>query len=247
MTTCNICEKSIEQEGICQRCAKRIHTHLDDIGEFWIGAHSELLPGRTGSGSQSSERTLGVNIQALSFIAGDDILGICHEWEKVIREGRNLTPPALIEAKGLGDEIKATLTFHATHLEWSGKQEWIGEFAREIRELHQMGLAASRSYVERVHRIACPTQLDDSICGNLLTVNKDDPLDIFTCPRCDNHWNTLRLVSVAMDSKNEIWLDAEAIGIYFQMNAKSVKQFARRKKVAKRGSLYDLIDFQAKR
>jgi len=245
---CLLCQKPTDHFGICQRCHTRLHRQLGDIGDFYSLAHKELLPGRTGSGGRSSERTIGVNVSALSFIAGDDILGVLHSWEKIIRADRKLVPPAYIPPTAIAHQVAATIIFHQTHLSWSGKNDWIGEFAREVGELHSLGLGASRSFVERAHRIACPTDMPDGeTCGYLLVVNQSDPLDLFTCRKCGNEWNTIRLVAVAMSSHQEIWLDAEAIGIYFQMNAKSVKQFARRNKVKHRGSLYDLIDFQSKK
>jgi len=244
---CRLCNRAIQHDGICQRCHTKIHSQLDDLMEFWKGAHSELLPGRSGSGARSSERTIGVNVNALSFIAGDDILGILHEWEKLIRADRKLVPPAFIPPSALEKKIQATIKFHQTHLSWSGKQDWIGEFAREVRELHSTGIAASRSFVEKKHKIACPTEMPDSICGNFLTINHDDPLDLFDCRKCGNQWNTIRLMAVAMSSRQEVWLDAEAIAIYFRMTVKAVHQFARRHKVKKMMSSYDLIDFQAKR
>ena len=93
---CTICNNTTIQSGLCNRCHGRIHSQLDDLLEFWVGAHSELLPGKSGSGGRSSERTIGLNVAALSFIAGHDILGFLHEWEKLIREERKLTPPALV-------------------------------------------------------------------------------------------------------------------------------------------------------
>jgi len=56
---------------------KRASTELAEIYDFWRWAHEELRPGNGGHGSGSGERTLGVNLAALSWIAGDDILKVC--------------------------------------------------------------------------------------------------------------------------------------------------------------------------
>ena len=73
---CPICAK--ESTGLCQRCEMRIHRHLEDIKDFYEAAHAELIPGNGGHGSSSGERTIGINVAALSFIAGDDILKVLH-------------------------------------------------------------------------------------------------------------------------------------------------------------------------
>jgi hypothetical protein len=215
---------------------------LDDLLEFWHSAHGELLPGKSGSGGRSSERTIGLNVNALSFIAGDDILGCLHEWEKLIRQDRNLTPPAFLKKLPLSDELHAAVEFAQVHLQWSGAQAWIGDFSDELRELHSKGMTAAKAFVQKARKIPCPAEIGDGgVCANPLRINTDDPLDIFQCRKCESQWTTLRLVAVAMsDVKREVWLDAEAIGNFIGVSERHVHRLAKRHDVKRRGQLYDL-------
>jgi len=231
----------VTSAGLCNRCQSRLHSQLDDLMEFWIGAHDELLPGKSGNGGRSSERTIGLNVAALSFIAGHDILGFLHEWEKLIRDERELTRPAMIAKPAtLQGEIADAIKFSQTHLAWSGLQDWIDDFADELASIHAQGMAAARRFVEKTRRIPCPAETGEGSCGTLLKINPDDPLEIFQCRGCQSQWTTLRLIAVAMSDKRSVWLDAEAIAAYFGMTYKNVHEFARRHKVNRRGELFDL-------
>ena len=244
--TCAMCNHQISTPGICHRCHNRIHSQLDDLLEFWKAAHDELLPGRTGSGGRSSERTIGLNVNALSFIAGDDIIGMLHEWEKLIREERDLTRPANMPKRSLTDEISKSIAFAQHHLAWSATQPWISDFAAELRALHAQGMAAARKFVEKPRKIACPAETEEGgTCGNFLNINHEDPLEIFHCRRCKTQWTTLRLVAVALsDPARKVWLDAEAIGKWVGISDRHVRRIALANGVGKRGQLYDLNAFR---
>ena len=238
-TICLLCNRNTTG-GLCQRCHSRLHRQLDDLVEFWLGAHEELLPGRSGSGGRSSERTIGLNVQALSFIGGHDILNLLHEWEKLIREERDLTRPAFIKKPAtLEDEIRQAVTFSQTHLSWSGEQPWIEDFASELRELHSQGMAAARRFVDKVRKIPCPADTSEGICNNPLKINPEDPLEIFECRICRSEWTTLRLMAVAMSGSQEIWLDAEALAKWMGISERHVRRLAQRHHLPKRGELYE--------
>ena len=240
LNPCNICHFNTNG-GICNRCQSRIHQQLDDLLEFWKGAHDELLPGKSGSGGRSSERTIGLNVAALSFIAGHDILSFLHGWEEVIRDERNLTKPALVAKPAtLEIEIKDAVGFAQLHLAWSGSQDWIADFARELREIHGQGMAAARRFVEKTRKIPCPAETGQGSCSNLLKINSEDPLEIFECRRCKSEWTTLRLIAVAMSSKQSVWLDAEALAKWMGVSEEHIRRVARKHHLPKRGQLYDL-------
>jgi len=240
MIECTICHRQTSAEGLCHNCHSRIHRQLDDLLELWQAAHDELLPGK-GSGSSSSERSIGLNVQALSFIAGNDLLDVLHEWEKLIRSERQLTPPALVAKLPLEQEIAATTKFHQAHLDWSGQQPWIEDFATELRDLHSTAMAAARQFAQRIRRIACPAdQADGTPCGNSLPIREERLMDVFTCRRCQSEWTTLRLMMVALsDPRREVWLDAEAIAGYMGISDRRVRQIVREHKVRRKGQLYD--------
>ena len=249
LNPCNICHFNTEA-GICNRCQSRIHQQLDDLLEFWKGAHDELLPGKSGSGGRSSERTIGLNVAALSFIAGHDILSFLHGWEQVIRDDRNLTKPALVAKPAtLEDEIKDAVGFAQLHLAWSGSQEWISDFARELREIHGQGMAAARRFVEKTRKIPCPAETGQGSCSNLLKINSEDPLAIFECRRCKSEWTTLRLIAVAMSSQQAVWLDAEALAKWMGVSERHVRRLAQKYHLPKKGELYEahaILDAHAK-
>jgi len=246
---CNICHFNTSA-GICNRCQSRIHQQLDDLLEFWKGAHDELLPGKSGSGGRSSERTIGLNVAALSFIAGHDILSFLHGWEQVIRDDRNLTKPALVAKPAtLEIEIKDAVGFAQLHLAWSGSQEWISDFARELREIHGQGMAAARRFVEKTRKIPCPAETGQGSCSNLLKINSEDPLEIFECRKCKSEWTTLRLIAVAMSSQQSVWLDAEALAKWMGVSERHVRRLTQKFNLPKKGELYEahaILDAHAK-
>lgn len=250
LTPCTLCNHDTANGSLCNRCHAKIHSQLDDLIAFWVGAHDELLPGRTGSGGRSSERTIGLNVAALSFIAGHDILAFLHGWESIIREDRRLIPPALIPKPAtLEIEIRDAIAFAQLHLPWSGSQDWISDFAKELREIHGQGMAAARQFVEKTRKIPCPAETGEGACSNLLTINAEDPLEIFECRRCKSQWTTLRLIAVAMSSKQAVWLDVEALAKWMGISERHVRRLAQKHHLPKRGELYEahaMIDAHAK-
>lgn len=243
---CNLCSKPIQVEGICITCNAKTVRMLTEIETLWHQAHDELLPGKSGNGGRSSERTLGLNVVALSFIAGDDILGILHEWEKIIRAERNLTPPALVPVSvSLEAEIHDAVAFAITHLPFASLQGWFSDYFTEIRDLHSTGMSAARQFVSKARKMACPAQTTDNVCNTLLKINEDEPLAEFDCKGCGTTWTTLRLVAVAMaDPDREVWLDAEAIANWLAMSERHVHRLCKQHDVPRRGQLYDFNKLQ---
>lgn len=223
-----------------------IHTWLDDILEFWDLAHQEMLPAKTGNGGRSSERTIGLNVAALSFVAGTDVLGCLHEWEKLIRAERQLTAPALVTKQPtLRAEIAAAISFAQTHLQWSMEQDWASDYIAEIRDLHSQGMTAARQFVDKAWRLPCPTvDSEGQMCGQKLKVNKVDPLALFECRKCGNQWSTMRLIAVAMDSGVPIWLDTETIAHWYNISVRQVQRYAKQHSVPRKGKLLNASAFK---
>lgn len=242
--SCALCNFTIEADGICRKCFRRIYTQLEDLLELWMLAHGELNPSRgAGSGGGGHrEPSLGINVSALNFIAGSDILGILHEWEKEIRCERGLTPPALLSKGSVAQEITKAVDFAKTHLEWSSTQPWIADFAREVRALHAQGMAAARQYVIHSRKIACPADDRDGLpCGQFLALREDDLMELFTCKRCGSEWSTFRLIAVALAHPYaEFWLDAEAIAKWLSISERRVHQIVKTNRIQKRGQLIDV-------
>ena len=247
--TCSLCQREVQAEGLCQRCHRWIHRMLDDLYDLWKASHGELLPGNGGAGSSSGERTIGVNVAALSFIAGDDILKILHSWESEVRQERGLTPPAFLKKLSLEDEIKTAIRFAQAHLDWMGQQPWIGDFAGEVKDLVAIGNAAARRTADKVKRIACPADTAEGLpCGQILKLSDEGLLDVVECRLCGTQWTAIRLMAVALaDNRKEIWLDADAIASYLNVDPSAVHKYCKRNKISKRGYLYNLKEILTKR
>lgn len=244
---CPVCARIRQTAGLCLICEKRITTMLEDLYDFWDAAHDQLQPIK-GSGGKSSEMSIGINVSALSFIGGQDILAFLHSWEAWIRQDRKLTPPAFIpKPNSLSQEIQDAIAFAKTHLPWSVTQDWFVDFQSELKALHGQGNAAAKIYVERKKRIPCPGETQEGLpCGYMLTIRQDENLlDLFTCRKCKTEWTSLRLVAVALsDPKQEVWLDIEAISKWLNISERHCRRLARAHSVSRRGRLFNLKEMR---
>ena len=93
---CTICAKDTQTPGTCHRCGSKIRAQLVELPELQQEAGEHLTPARTGSGSASPERSIGINVSALDFSMAVELLRALHSWESQIRQDRSLTPPALV-------------------------------------------------------------------------------------------------------------------------------------------------------
>lgn len=246
MLPCALCKAPTQSPYICPKCEKNLRWMLDDLDELWHQAHGELQPSKSGNGGRSSEPSLGVNINALSFVAGTDILGMLNEWEKLIREECKLTPFERVKkAPDLSKRIESAIAFTQHHLGWLIASEYLSDFSTELKELHKLGMTAARKFMEKQTRIACPSENADGLpCGRLLTIDKDEILETFECRSCHSQWTALRLVAVALSVPGQrVWLDSEAIAQFLNMTEKNVQLYARRNQLPKRGQQYDLVAF----
>ena len=222
---------------------------LTDIPTLWKAAHDELAIGKGGDGGKASEMSIGVNVSALSFINGSDILNLLHSWESLIRQDRRLTPPALIaKPASIEIEINDAIKFALINLEWSARQYWIGDFANELDSLHQLAKTAAKDFTVKEQTIACPSTTSDGLpCGARLKT-RDDQLEEFECPRCHSSWSVLRLMAVALSNPaKQVWLDAEAIGHSLGISPASVPTLAKRHGVLRRNGQYNFKQFLATR
>jgi len=121
-------------------------------------AEDFVAPGRSGSGSVSAERSIGVNVNALDYSMANELLGILHSWESEIRSARALTPPALLKKESsIDQEVQVACDFQIAHLDWTLGQDWAADFYVEIKEQHAKGMAATKQFVG-----ATPPSFQDS-------------------------------------------------------------------------------------
>ena len=241
---CNICQRPANATT-CRRCHSSITSWLGAIPELQYQAGFHIAPGRSGSGTVSAERSIGVNVNALDYSMAIELLGILHSWESEIRSARQLTPPALLKKEPTTDaEVQATCDFHLAHLDWTMAQEWAGDFYNEVKELHSKGMAAAKQFVEQPRRIPCPT--DD--CHKFVVIDAENLLSDVTCFGCKQSWTVLRLVALAMSNPSrKFFLDVEAIALWLGITQRQVYKIVKANNIERRGSLYDLAGVIASR
>jgi hypothetical protein len=218
---------------------------LTNIPELQYQAGFYIEPGRSGSGTVSAERSIGVNVNALDYSMAIELLGILHSWESEIRAARQLTPPALLKKEPTTDmEVQATCDFHLAHLDWTMGQEWAGDFYNEVKELHSKGMAAAKQFVEQPRRIPCPT--DE--CGKYVVIDAEHLMADVSCYGCKQSWTVLRLVALAMSNPSrKFFLDVEAIALWLGITQRQVYKIVKANNIERRGSLYDLAGVIANR
>lgn len=236
---CQLCQHDARDEKyLCRRCENILKDNISDIPTLQSEAKGFLVPGRTGSGSPTTERSIGFNVSAMDYSMAVDILPIFHKYEALIRRGRNLTPPALLKREpSIDAEVAATAQFHITHLGWSLKQDWVGDFARDIKEIHSKGLSVTKTFVEKPRRIPCPTDG----CKAHVIIDMENLLADVNCLKCRTSWTLYRLIQLAMANPNRrFWLDIEAICLWLNMTKREVLKVIDIHKIAKRNGLYDI-------
>jgi len=247
---CPLCSWNSAAEGLCIKCERRLHSQLADLLELWDEAHDQLQPGKGSGGGRSTERTIGLNVNALSFIQGADIKGVLHEWEKFVRSALSLTKPALIaKPETLREEIKDTVAFMQIHLQFLGATDYIGDFANELKELHSLGMTAAKRFTEKATRIACPADREDGLpCGTMLKIHEEqkaDPLSHFTCRGCKTEWTTKWLVQVALSTPGaHFWMDIESICKWQSLTRRDFHRLVKKHEIPKRGTLYDAVSIR---
>ncbi len=206
-------------------------------------ASDHLTPARSGNGAVSAERSIGINVAALDYSMAKETLDILHGWESMIREARQLTPPALVKAEATTEaEVEATCKFHLAHLDWSLQQDWAKDFAAEVGEIHAKGMAATKQFIEQPRRIPCPT--DE--CHKFIVIDAENLMDDVSCFGCKQSWTVLRLVALAMSNPNKkFYLDVEAIALWLGITQRQVYKIIRANKIERKGSLYDLAGILA--
>ena len=236
---CELCQHEARHEQyLCRRCESNLRGHLSDIPTLQQEAKGFLVPGRTGSGSRNSERSLGFNVAAMDYSTAIETLPILHKYEAMIRRARKLTPPALLNAEpSIEAEVVAAAQFHLSHLDWTLKQDWVGDFARDVKVIHSKGLSVTKSFIETSRRIPCPTEG----CKNKVAIDIDNILGDVFCLKCKGSWTLYRVLQLAMANPDKrFWLDLEAICLWLNMTKREVMKVVDTHGIAKRNGLYDI-------
>lgn len=242
---CIFCNQrsAMDGEKACANLLCRTKMQLSEIPGLYVLALAFLTPGKGGQGSSGSERTIGVNTDALEYRIALDLLAIVSGWEVEVRDKREFSPMKTVSS--YTERITQACEFLLAQFAWISKQEFFGDFVKEIADMHSKGRAATRQNPTPARRIECPADLGDGLCLSLLTLPEDgDKTVTIKCHRCRTEWTIEWLIEVALSTKgSEYWLDAESIANHLQMDHREVRRLARKWKITKRGQLYDLTQF----
>ena len=235
---CSVCKFHVESGQIWKKCYSLLKSMLTELPELQQGAASYVTPGRSGSGSPSTERSIGFNVNALDYSMGKELLGILHKYEALIRRGRTLTPPALLKREATVEkEVAATVSFHLAHLEWTVQQDWLEDFAGLIKELHSKGMATNKRFIEQPRRIPCPTEE----CKAHIVIDIDNLLAGVTCHKCRTSWTLYRLLALAMNNPNRtFWLDVDAICLWINITKVQLNKIVKDHNIPVKNGLYDI-------
>jgi len=235
---CAVCKFNVESGQVCKRCYSSLKSALTELPELQQGAASFISPGRSGSGSPSTERSIGFNVNALDYSMGKELLGVLHKYEALIRRGRTLTPPALLKREATVDkEVAATVSFHLAHLEWTVQQDWLEDFAGQIKELHSKGMATNKKFIEQPRRIPCPTEE----CRAHIVIDIENLLAGVKCHKCRTSWTLYRLLALAMNNPNRtFWLDVDAICMWMNISKIDLNKIVRQHEIPMKNGLYDI-------
>jgi hypothetical protein len=235
---CSVCKYNVESGQVCKKCYSSLKAMLTELPELQQGAASYVTPGRSGSGSPSTERSIGFNVNALDYSMGKELLGTLHKYEALIRRARSLTPPALLKREATVElEVAATVSFHLAHLEWTVQQDWLEDFAGLIKQLHSKGMATNKKYIEQPRRIPCPT--DE--CKAHIVIDIENLMAGVTCHKCRTSWTLYRLLALAMNNPDRrFWLDADAICLWMNITKTQLNKIVKDHNIPVKNGLYDI-------
>jgi len=231
-------ENNMNEGKLTKSQYRTLRSNLAELPELQQGAASFVSPSRSGSGSPSTERSIGFNVNALDYSMGKELLGVMHKYEALIRRGRSLTPPALLKREATVElEVAATVSFHLAHLEWTVQQDWVEEFAGLIKELHTKGMACNKKFIEQPRRIPCPT--DE--CKAHIVIDIENLLAGVTCHKCRTSWTLYRLLALAMNNPNRtFWLDIDAVCLWMNISKTQLNKIVKDYDIPVKNGLYDI-------
>ena len=243
---CVICRQPIDTQTsgdrmACPACEVRILDQLRDVLEFYALAEGELLPG-SGGGSRGTERSLGIRLSALDYLAGSDTVAILASWEGEWREHYGLSIEPMLSRPT--PALSRSVAFLRT---WTPRacidHPAVDDFARELAACWSEGRTAARcAPAFAVPSIDCPAddeRHDDGLCGKRIGIDAD--VRTVVCPRCRTAWDVKRLILVALSTPgSHMWADAEAAAGYFRVSVPDLHRIARHGDVAVSHGRYDL-------
>ena len=185
----------------CPECQQRMDTQLVDVLEFYALAEGELLPG-SGSGARGTERSLGVRLSALDFLAGHDAVIVLGLWESEWREHYGLSiQPMLARPEPL---LARSVAFLRAWLPRAcDDHPAVDDFAHELHDCWAEGRTAARCAPGHGQTITCPADDEDrrdGLCGYRIPIDEDHLHGRVRCRRCGTDWDVMHLMHVAIST-----------------------------------------------
>ena len=261
--TCVICARRDRQTRlkfghVCAACTDRLAADLRAIPELAEMAAAALQPGQGSTGSThaayGSRPPINVDAvdAALCHVPGHDapLLVILEEWERMVRQERGYAPfgpaSAARNATVTADHTQAHLVgvcaFLGAQVEWAVSEPTfpVDDFADEVSQCVRAVRRWDVTAEDRGQMVPCPTVMEDgSECGKRLGfhVHLDEQV---TCRKCGATRDVAQLL-MAANADNAL-VDAEALAGRYQINAQTIRKWARQGRVERQGQRYRLGD-----
>jgi hypothetical protein len=222
-----------------------MRNHLQDIATYTTQAQHELTPNKGGDG-RAQTIPIGIRLNALDLTAGNDILPTLEEWERDWRHTYNLTPygpasAARNQGTPQSQHLHGVIQFLITWLPTAADTHpAIADFAQELRQLRQQAQHAANQQPRQSWNVTCPTDTDETECGNAIRITGEDFDSYKTCKQCGTTWEVNRLIQVAASSSEaKIWLDSETAATQTGISQRTLRQWAQQKRIERRNGLYE--------
>jgi hypothetical protein len=185
----------------CKLCHQRIHEWLspltandDGRPDSIVGLYALLnpMPGVIGNGmrrapgfgsrSPANDHIIAMrDPRSTRLQVGDphSVPGVLASWIALLIDERSLVPPART--------VPAMARFLDNHLDYLTRQDWVEDFATELRELHSQ----LRAIGQQRRRIGtCPSTIDEGEHTRLCDTALFAPLytDVIKCHACGREW-----------------------------------------------------------
>lgn len=253
--SCEVCSRSSEAR-VCSLCQSRMNRMLEDLKCFRSEAAGNLLPSGSGDG-RSSERGLGVRLDALDLVAGFDVLPLLEEWERDWRRCFGLMPfgPASAErsrgvrpdADRISHRLSSCITFLQSNMQQAcSEHPAVGDFGRELRGMWRSAQAAAGAQPRTSWLVACPADVESGECGRSIRITGEDFDSEVKCRSCGTVWPVERLLRVVASSRHsELWLDPEAASRWFGIPSRELRRWAARGRIKRSGGRYESHSIRA--
>jgi hypothetical protein len=240
--TCNICATAAGPT--CVACTARVRHHL--LGILKYQQRAELAPGQGGDG-RSTERTIGVRVNALDSATAHTYVNLLELWEIDWRQYFNLTPYGLASASRNRSTLPhlilgGIVEFLVLYLHKAAEEHpAFPEFAGEVRTLYVQAKDAANERKRPQWRVTCPTDTSDGECGREFMISGEDFGGDVYCKVCGTTWPVERLLRVVASSRlSELWLDPDAAAEYCGVSSRLLRKWGQQGLIRRERGRYEV-------